>query len=62
MIQKIIFLKFKSNKEQDKLNYQIKIVSEYLLKRYGYKYVSGTIGTCGDDFIKEIARLRLTFK
>jgi len=60
--EKIIFLKFNSNKEKSKLAYQIETVINYLCKRYEYEYYKVQVGMVGDDFLKEISRIKITLK
>ena len=58
----VIFLKFKSNKNELKLKKQIENVLNYLQKRYAMKIEKMEVGIVGDDFLHEIARLKITFK
>ena len=58
----VIVLKFKSNKDEFKLKKQIENVLTYLQKRYNMKIDEIEVGTIGNDFLDEIARLKITFK
>tara|TARA_R110000772_G_scaffold51709_5_gene118599 strand:+ start:1725 stop:1916 length:192 start_codon:yes stop_codon:yes gene_type:complete len=59
---KVIFLKFKSNKNELKLKKQIETVLNYLCKRYDLQIDKMQFGIYGDDFINGIERLKVTFK